>query len=288
MRRFDLTILTWLLATLLWPAAAFAHQPVMDMAPRWQGGFGFQLRHQYNGSSVRLRGDGSVDNSLRLSRHRHETWFEGVYTFLREVRLTAKLPLVHERRVLEQDGEVSRHSSFGMGDMVAAMLFKHYYNEATHTGNFSVTPQLRLPTGSVAEGTGDGSFDPGLSISFSAENTQVFQLYDVFYFHNTAGDNSDRGDLFGLDVNVGLHPYHSNADNAGLFVLADFSLRHELQGFDRWGTTGGSRLSIGPVLMPYRENVMARFTLKIPIYQHVYGEQFAHGVELHAGVGAAF
>ena len=36
------------------------------------------------------------------------------------------------------------------------------------------------------------------------------------------------------------------------------------------------------------ENIMARFALKMPIYQYAFGEQFAHGVELHAGVGATF
>jgi hypothetical protein len=28
----------------------FAHQPVMDMAPRWDGGYGFQVRYESYGS----------------------------------------------------------------------------------------------------------------------------------------------------------------------------------------------------------------------------------------------
>ena len=45
-----------------------AHQPVMDMAPRWSGGYGFQIRNEYspNVSST--------------------NWFEGVYTRSREKR----------------------------------------------------------------------------------------------------------------------------------------------------------------------------------------------------------
>jgi len=33
-------------------ALVFAHQPVMDMAPRWNGGYGFQVRYERFGSTV--------------------------------------------------------------------------------------------------------------------------------------------------------------------------------------------------------------------------------------------
>ena len=42
--------------------AALAHQPVVDMAPRWNGGYGFQTRVEHANSDT-------------------ITWLEGVYTF---------------------------------------------------------------------------------------------------------------------------------------------------------------------------------------------------------------
>ena len=44
------------------PATGRAHQPVMDMAPRWQEGWGFQVRNEYRFSDELLRGDSDVPN----------------------------------------------------------------------------------------------------------------------------------------------------------------------------------------------------------------------------------
>lgn len=41
---------------------ALAHQPVMDMAPRWQDGYGFQIRQEYRSSDELVSGDSEVDN----------------------------------------------------------------------------------------------------------------------------------------------------------------------------------------------------------------------------------
>jgi hypothetical protein len=35
-------------------AFVFAHQPVMDMAPRWSGGYGFQIRYESFGSDLTI------------------------------------------------------------------------------------------------------------------------------------------------------------------------------------------------------------------------------------------
>ena len=65
------------------------HQPVMDMAPRWAGGWGFQFRYETLGSNKLL--DGRYSNA-GLSHYRNTTWFEGVYTWKRSIRATFKLP----------------------------------------------------------------------------------------------------------------------------------------------------------------------------------------------------
>jgi hypothetical protein len=35
-------------------ALVFAHQQVMDMAPRWSGGYGFQIRYESYGSDLTI------------------------------------------------------------------------------------------------------------------------------------------------------------------------------------------------------------------------------------------
>ena len=52
---------------------AYAHQPVMDMAPRWNNGYGVQTRVEHANSET-------------------TTWLEGVYTFKPSLRMTLKVP----------------------------------------------------------------------------------------------------------------------------------------------------------------------------------------------------
>ena len=72
--------------------AASAHQPVMDMAPRWEDGWGFQVRHEYRFSDDVLDGDDKAPNPFNREKRVQTTWFEGIYTFKREVRATLKVP----------------------------------------------------------------------------------------------------------------------------------------------------------------------------------------------------
>jgi len=55
----------------------------MDMAPRWEGGFGFQVRNEYRSSDKLLSGDDDVSNPQGRERTVNTTWLEGVYTFKR-------------------------------------------------------------------------------------------------------------------------------------------------------------------------------------------------------------
>ena len=71
------------LCVLIVAAPVLAHQPVMDMAPRWSEGYGFQLRHEQFGSDDLMRGSDSIDNPLGFERYVDTTWLEGVYTFKR-------------------------------------------------------------------------------------------------------------------------------------------------------------------------------------------------------------
>ena len=97
-----------------------------------------------------------------------------------------------------------------------------------------------------------------------------------------------RGDEVGLDVNIGLHPYHNNLHNMGIFVMGDLSARYEGRGNDTLGTTGGKRISLGPVLVGYWNNVMLRGEVKFPVYENVRGTQVGRGIDFNLGIGVTF
>ncbi len=285
------TLAVTLLLALSIPATGAAHQPVMDMAPRWQDGWGFQVRNEYRTSDELRRGGSKTSNPQGRKRRVNTTWLEGVYTFKRELRLTAKIPWVDHSRVSIVNGTPDTQTGSGIGDAILGLQLKHYYNRKASTGNFGLTPSVRFPTGSTRGDypVGDGSWDVGISASFSAEMAGLYQFYDVFYWHNTDGKRGiDRGDEVGLDANIGIHPFHNNRYNTGIFLMGDLSARYEGRGNDTAGTTGEKRISLGPVVVGYWNNLMLRGEVKFPVYQSVSGTQVSRGTEFNIGIGVTF
>ncbi len=76
---------------------------------------------------------------------------EGVYTFRREFRITAKVPYVDKSRQWLRDGEIIRQTGHGLGDIIIGAPIKKYVNKRGYTYNLSLTPNLRPPTGSTED-----------------------------------------------------------------------------------------------------------------------------------------
>jgi len=277
--------------TLLGSTQVWAHQPVMDMAPRWKDGYGFQIRQESHRSDKLVRGESEVDNPLGRVNEVNTTWLEGIYTFKREVRLSVKLPYVDQQRTVIHDGVPIRQSGSGLGDTIVGLLLKRYTNEDSATSNIAITPSIRLPTGSRSDdySVGDGSIDLGISFSASFEKANLYQYYDLFYWKNQAGDKGiDEGDEIGFDANIGWHPYHDNLKNQGVFLMWDVSARIQKRGRNDEGVTGGKRLSTGPVFVYYRQGTMFRAEYKYPVYEDLYDTQVSRGPEFNVGIGFAF
>lgn len=157
--------------------SAIAHQPIMDMAPRWNDGYGVQTRVTHANSQT-------------------TTWLEGVYTFKPSVRMTLKVPSVA--------GEI--------GYSIFAVPLKKYTNYKDFTSNWSVTPSVRIPTGKGDDWDGGLSFsyssetksiyqlydlyalgdDIGLDINVgrvfpSGKGSSWFALWDVSAFDSNSG-----------------------------------------------------------------------------------------------------
>lgn len=148
-----------------------ADQPIMNMMPRWDGGYGFQIladtthrKDLKQGNDI--IGDGYTESIKRLH-------LQGVYTWDRSIRLTFKLPYTLEakREVPGAGGEKVVQYDKGLGDLTLALPLKHYFNNAASSGNWSLTPQLRVPLGE-----NDGTYEiakrawgGGLSLGYEIE-----------------------------------------------------------------------------------------------------------------------
>jgi hypothetical protein len=269
-----------------------AHQPVMDMAPRWDDGYGFQIRHENYGSKKLMNGDSEIVNPLNQEISINKTWFEGVYTFDKSIRITAKLPYIKKSIITNNNGAALKQSSEGFGDFILGVPLKHYVNGSNYTSNLSLTPSVRFPTGSSSGDfpISDGSTDFGLSLAYSRSTSKFYQLYDLFYWMNNKGERGmNDGDEIGLDINVGFHPIHRNYDNSGMFILWDITLRQQTQGASLNGNiNGGKRIHSGPILILYRNNIMFRAEYKLPIYENFEGTSLSRGNELNIGIGITF
>ena len=73
-------------------ASVCADQPIMNMMPRWDGGYGWQVLYDTVHRDDLLRGDAVVGSGW--SETIHQAHLQGVYTWDRSIRITAKLPIV--------------------------------------------------------------------------------------------------------------------------------------------------------------------------------------------------
>lgn len=164
-----------LVLCLLVPAAAWADQPIMNMMPRWSGGYGIQFIQEYRHERDLLLGREKVGNGL--SEDVHILNIEGVYTWERWIRLTAKIPyILHaEREVFDQNGNVRKQTDQGIGDLTLALPLKKYFNLDRRSGSWTLAPQLRVPLAGEDEyEIGNGEWGGGLSLGYETETPELF------------------------------------------------------------------------------------------------------------------
>ncbi|MDE0883264.1 MAG: hypothetical protein OSB21_11760 [Myxococcota bacterium] len=113
---------------------SLAEQPIFNMMPRWDNGWGVQFEHEVEDSS---------------GERMHLLHVEGVYTWQRWIRLTYKVPWLL--------------SESALGNPVLALPLKKYFNNDGRSGSFSLTPEVSLPLSEVTLKLA------GLSLGYSQE-----------------------------------------------------------------------------------------------------------------------
>lgn len=138
------TILILLLVSL---SQLAADQPIMNMMPRWDGGYGFQVLAESIHRSDLKQGDDVVASGY--SEDLSILHLQGVYTWDRSVRLTFKLPYIvdAQREMLGSSGDKVVQRDQGLGDLTLALPLKQYFNLAARSGNWTLAPQVRVPLG---------------------------------------------------------------------------------------------------------------------------------------------
>ena len=153
-----------------------ADQPIMNMMPRWDGGYGFQVRAEHVRRSDLKQGSGVVGRGF--TEDLTQLHLEGVYTWDRSIRLTAKLPYVANarREVLGAAGQKVVQRDDGIGDLSLALPLKKYFNLDARSGSWTLAPQLRIPLGKEDDEfeVWDGVWGGGLSLGYETETYHWF------------------------------------------------------------------------------------------------------------------
>ena len=127
-----ITALFFFLTILSVTLPAQAGQPIFSEMPRWSDGWGVQaiqeFRHQ---RKVFSDGDARISTSHILN-------IDGVYTWKRWIRLTAKFPSFSTPQEKARPGA-------GPGPVTVALPLKQYFNLDGRSGSWTFTPQIRAP-----------------------------------------------------------------------------------------------------------------------------------------------
>lgn len=154
----------WALLSAILPAQAA--QPIFDEMPRWSNGWGVQVIEERRHERA-LLGEGTV-LSDEQTETLHLLHVEGVYTWHRSIRMTAKLPVVLQAERVAEDG--TTQTSSGLGDFILAVPLKRYFNLDGRSGSWTAAPQLRIPLEPAAgEAAVPHTWGGGLGLGYETE-----------------------------------------------------------------------------------------------------------------------
>jgi len=147
-----------------------ADEPIMNMMPRWDNGWGLQLIDEYRHEDDLLLGSRTAYSGF--TEDVHILHFQGVYTWDRSVRLTYKIPYVLNARREMPDGVGGKRVEHdnGIGDATLALPLKKYFNLDGRSGSWTFKPMLRVPlAGDDAYEIYDNKWGGGLGLGYEFE-----------------------------------------------------------------------------------------------------------------------
>ena len=156
--------------TLGLPSALLSDQPVFNEMPRWDHGWGVQLVQEMRRESDLMSGSEVIAEGY--SEDVDILHLEGVYTWDKSIRMTAKLPFVMDasRELPDGNGGIITQQDEGIGDVTLALPLKKYFNLDGRSGSWTLAPQVRVPlSGDDEYEVYDGAWGAGLSAGYETE-----------------------------------------------------------------------------------------------------------------------
>lgn len=189
---------------------ASADEPIMNMMPRWDNGWGVQMINEYRHENDLILGDRIAYSGF--SEDVHLLHFQGVYTWDRSIRLTYKIPYVLDARREMPDGlggKLTDHDN-GLGDATLALPLKKYFNLDGRSGSWTIKPLLRVPlAGDDNYEIYDGEWGGGLGLSYEFEMPRFAFLSSVSHWAFDNKKPSETG--FSLDLGYKFYPLETNS-----------------------------------------------------------------------------
>jgi hypothetical protein len=263
-----------LLAMILCLCPARADQPVMNEVPRWNGGYGGQIFQEFRWSDDLMRGSADLSNPDKLRYEENITSFEGVYTWHKSIRVTAKVPYVNKRRIaVNKDGSTQWQKSSGLDDTKLAVPIRKYRNRRHYSGHMGIVPQVRFGGNSDdAYRISDGSVDYAMGVSFESESAGFkISMGGTYWWEQESGQDDDWSTSLELGYN-----YHDRGAAAWRMDYVDDGNKYA------W-------LAGGPVLFwNFNDVVLGRIEYKFPFYEKVDDSGLARGQVIRLGLGAVF
>lgn len=250
-----------------------ADQPIMNMMPRWNGGYGIQtLLENIDKQDLKL---GDSVYTKGLSEQIQTLHLQGVYTWTRAVRMTFKLPytLAARKESLNEFDQTIVEKDQGWGDLTLALPLKRYFNLATRTGNWSITPQVKIPLGKETHRyqVADRLWASGLSLGYETETYQYF-------FATSLGGwiyENDKAAHLNASLDIGINALDS------LQVLWENDLKY--------GEFGRLSYATGPAIYwRWQDHVHSRIEWKHELISRVSRQSPEHGNSDRISIGIGF
>ena len=193
-------------AVLLWAAPVQAEQPIFDEMPRWDGGWGVQVLQEF---LMKQEEDHAPNAGFASAEERiHLTHVQGVYTWDKSIRMTAKVPVVlFAERTVETSGvSPATLQDQGLGDVTLAVPLKQYFNLDGRSGSWTLGPQMLVPGGSDdAYNVYQRDWAGGIYAGYETE-TFLFHIgggFDAWYGEGDSPVSSGQYFQFGMNYQIG-------------------------------------------------------------------------------------
>ena len=254
---------------------AQADDPIMNMMPRWSGGWGYQVHYEFINETDLLMGSNKVYPGF--SEEINVMHLEGVYTWKKEIRITAKLPYVldAEREMPDGSGGKLIQKDSGWGDLNLALPLKKYFNLDGKSGSWTFKPMVRIPLAEKDEyDFYYKEFGVGLGLGHEFETSNYyFGIGTAWWIF----DGNRPAELHS-SLDVGYN-FETKSSNGSIFWETDFHFEDD----------ESKTLSSGPAFyFNHNDTIHSRIEWKHDFIDHQGVLDHGNGNQFKVGIGWVF